>query len=166
MSAGRKLVSHLVGMICGGVVIVLAGGRPSLPNGLGQHLRLDKPQVEIERIYDVKATRCASCTAGEQMADLDGRAAMDIRADLEDIGLFLGVKSRAESYFVEGRLQTIVVSGLDGSAGLEALVERYGKAVAVQDTQELSEYEWIDGNVRLRLGRVDGSYELILSVHH
>jgi hypothetical protein len=100
------------------------------------------------------------------MADLDGRAAMDIRADLEDIGLFLGAKSRAESYFVEGRLQTIVVSGLDGSAGLEALVERYGKAVAVQDTQELSEYEWIDGNVRLRLGRVDGSYELILSVHH
>jgi hypothetical protein len=99
------------------------------------------------------------------MAELDGRAKADIATDLQELGLSLGVKSHVECYFVENRLQTIVASGLEGHSCFETVIERYGKGAVVQDTEELSEHEWIDGGVRLRVSRIDSSCDLILSIH-
>jgi hypothetical protein len=54
------------------------------------------------------------------------------------------------------------MSGLEESPGLEAIIRRYGRGTVVQDSEELAEYEWTDGDVRLRVTTSNGSYDIIL----
>jgi len=144
--------------------VATTGQADPLPTAVGSHLRLGMSVEEFVQIAGIRPSRCASCTDGALLAQVEGALVEEVGVAVQEYSLKFGREPRVECYFASDKMKSIVVSGLKSQGAKARMTALYGKGRTIQSTADDLEIEWVKAGHWVRLSRLDGEYSVMLAV--